>query len=105
MVEIDSSQDLDDAFNKIPGISLLYNFMYEEKGVKVWKAYGIGKGKHLPYKEFRKQRINDLKVILPFAPEEKERGVIQAGSSTGTNEIFGCNENNCILTFKPEEEA
>ena len=31
--------------NKIDGFSKLHNFTYEEKGLRVWKAYDIGSGK------------------------------------------------------------
>ena len=37
VVEIDLSKDLHEA-NKIPDISLLYNFKFEDSGIRVWKA-------------------------------------------------------------------
>ena len=37
VVEIDLSKDLHEA-NKIPYISLLYNFKFEDSGIRVWKA-------------------------------------------------------------------
>ena len=48
VVEIDTSKDLHEA-NKIPDISLLYNFKFEDSGTRVWKAYNIGEGKLLKY--------------------------------------------------------
>jgi hypothetical protein len=47
VVKIDSSKDLHEA-NKISGISLLYNFKYEDSGIRIWKAYNIGAGKYYP---------------------------------------------------------
>ena len=44
VVEVDSSQDLYEG-NKIQDISLLYNFQYKTSGIRVWKAYKVGKGK------------------------------------------------------------
>ena len=106
VVELDSSQDLQDDY-KIPGISLLYNFEYEKKGVRMWKAYGIGKGKLLLYKDFydSERKIDDLKVVLPFSQRQKEPGTIQSATGEPTQLIFGCNDSTCILTFKTEREA
>ena len=107
VVEVDISQDLDDTIRKIPGISLLYNFKYEEHGVRMWKGYNIGDGVLLPSKEFQSnQQINPLKIIQPFAPRQKGPGVVRSASiSRDSNLIFGCNETSCILTFKTEQEA
>ena len=44
VVEIDPSKDLHEA-NKIPDISLLYNFKFEDSAIGVWKAYNMGEGK------------------------------------------------------------
>ena len=33
---------------KIDGISFLNNMEYENDGIRVWKAYGIGPGKLIP---------------------------------------------------------
>ena len=46
VVEIDPSKDLHEA-NKILDISLLYKFKLGDSGIRVWKAYNIGEGKHL----------------------------------------------------------
>jgi hypothetical protein len=37
--------------NKQKNFSSFHNFQYESKGVRVWKACSIGKGKLVPYKE------------------------------------------------------
>lgn len=109
VVEVDSSKDLDDTQRKIPGISLLYNFKYEEGGVRMWKAYNIGEGVFLSSSEIlgNNQVINPLKMIQPFASRQKQPGVIRSTRVTNDSapQIFGCNENSCILTFKTEEEA
>ncbi|KXJ26973.1 hypothetical protein AC249_AIPGENE9994 [Exaiptasia diaphana] len=107
VVELDSSKDLQDD-NKIPGISLLYNFSYEQDGIRMWKAYGIGKGGLLPRQEVCDsiQRIDDLKVILPFSQRMKDLGTVQfANTIEPAQLLFGCNELTCILTFKSEKEA
>ena len=35
--------------NKIDGFSKLHNFAYDEKGLRVWRAYDIGQGKLIPF--------------------------------------------------------
>ena len=37
--------------NKIENFSSFHNFEYEDSGLRVWKCYGIGKGKCFPYDE------------------------------------------------------
>lgn len=105
VVEVDSSKDLHED-NKIPDISLLYNFKYEPSGIRIWKGYDIGEGKVHTYKDLQAERqdIESLKVLQPFGPRNKELGVISTTPST-QSEIFSCSESTCILTFKSEREA
>ena len=35
--------------NKIHGFSKLHNFTYDDKGLRVWRAYDIGPGKLIPF--------------------------------------------------------
>ena len=37
---------------KLPGISKLNNFEFEDEGVRVWRAYGVGEGKLFPWSNF-----------------------------------------------------
>ncbi|XP_015759339.1 PREDICTED: uncharacterized protein LOC107338616 isoform X3 [Acropora digitifera] len=105
VVEIDPSKDLHEA-NKIPDISLLYNFKFEDGGIRVWKAYNIGEGKLLNYKnlQIQPQEIASLFVKQPFGPRQKECGVI-GERVAAQSEIFSCSESTCVLTFKSEREA
>ena len=105
VVEIDASKDLHED-NKIPDISLLYNVKYEDNGIRLWKAYGIGAGKPLSYKDLQAQPQDIARLIVkqPFGPRQKERGAIGQGG-TSKSEIFSCSETSCILTFKSEKEA
>ena len=105
VVEIDPSKDLHEA-NKIPDISLLYNFKFEDGGIRVWKAYNIGEGKLLNYKnlQIQPQEIASLFVKQPFGPRQKECGVIGERVAS-QSEIFSCSESTCVLTFKSEREA
>ena len=38
---------------KLPGISKLNNFEFNEEGVRVWRAYGVGEGKLLSWSNFK----------------------------------------------------
>ena len=53
--------------NKIPGISVLNNFQYEEFDICVWTAYDIGLRRFIPYSGLRvtPQRNMRLRVIKP----------------------------------------
>ena len=35
--------------NKIDDFSKLHNFQFEEKGIRVWRSYGIGRGKEISF--------------------------------------------------------
>lgn len=92
--------------NKIPGISLINNFVFEKSGIRTWKAYSVGPGRFLSYSEliFQQQGDTGLKVIQQFGPKTKERGTVLE-SVRPTTEIFSCSEAGCVLTFKTEAEA
>ena len=82
--------------------------MFEEKGVRMWKAYKVGEGCFLPSTHFqgKQQNINVLKIIQPFGAHQKQPGIVRStGATSDSGKIFGCNENNCILTFSTEKEA
>lgn len=50
---------------KIDGFSKLHNIQFEENGIRVWRSYGIGRGKVFPFEQLmsQSQRSTDLKVI------------------------------------------
>ena len=92
--------------NKIPGISLLNNFLFEERGLRAWKAYKVGPGCFIPYDKAIVERQGDtgLKVIQPFGARTKERGTI-AENTRPLTEIFPCTETGCVLSFETLEEV
>ena len=47
VVEVDTTRERNKD-SKIPGISVLNNFQYEECGIRVWKATDIGPGRLIP---------------------------------------------------------
>ena len=50
------------------GFSKYHNFKFELNGIRVWRAYGIGKGKVIPYQDIivKPQGPTDLVVDVEF---------------------------------------
>ena len=48
VVEVDTTKAVGNG-NKIPGISLINSFLFEEGGIRTWKAYNVGTGYHFSY--------------------------------------------------------
>ncbi|KAK2549835.1 hypothetical protein P5673_029657 [Acropora cervicornis] len=108
------------------GMSFVNNFTYERKGMRVWRAYGIGKGKFLPRSDFQdldnifmphltvikdtchlKQPLSAIRAckssskessttVLPD-PEYEDSDVEQHGSTVG---LFTCIEEGCVKSFQ-----
>ena len=104
-VQVDTTKSVG-VENKIPGISFLNNSLYEERGVRAWKAYKVGPGCFFPYDKVIIERQGDtgLKVIQPFGARTKERGTI-AENTRPLTEIFPCTETGCVLSFKTLDEV
>ena len=106
------------------GVQLLHNFSYENGGMRVWRAYGIGPGKFYSAAHLARfgtpQGPTELVIIEPFSRPNIETGAYQqrvepAGASsepgpsqeppnpsqTGQeSEMFSCQEDGCIKTFQ-----
>ena len=54
---------------KWEGISFYSSFRYEEKGIRAWRAFGVGEGRLFAYEDLVKeqQRETCLRVIQPFS--------------------------------------
>ena len=54
--------------NNVDGFSKYHNFKFELNGIRVWRAYGIGKGKVIPYQDIivKPQGPTDLVVDVEF---------------------------------------
>ena len=106
VVEVNTSQDVVKD-NKIPGISLMNNFQFsEENGIRSWRAYNIGPGRLLKYRDLQisAQPDTNLKVVKPFGELTKGKGVV-GGCSKTSRDIYSCHESGCVLTFKTQQEA
>jgi len=106
VVEVCSNKDIVKD-NKIPGISLLNNFSFEETGIRAWKAYNVGTGRLFKYDDIliHAQESTSLKIIQPFGAPVKERGTVGESVRTASSDIFSCKENGCVLTFKTAGEV
>ena len=74
--------------NKYEGISSLNNFLYNEKGIRAWQAFSIGKGQFLPWSNFKGKDIlktreaiivsSDMSVIIKLFISIKSFFIAQA---------------------------
>ena len=105
VVEVDGTKEVG-KYNKIPQVSLLHNFAFEEKGIRAWRAYDVGDGRFIAYDslDIEAQHHTGLKVIHPFGGRSKEKGIVGA-SARPKADIFPCFESDCVLTFRSEAEA
>lgn len=104
VVEVDGTKETN-SDNKIQGISLLNNFKYEKSGIRVWKAYDIGRGRLIKYSDLTiaPQGETGLKVIQPFGQVTNKGRVGE--SVRRKSEIYACQESGCVLTFQTQSEA
>ena len=93
--------------NKVDGFSRYHNFKFELNGIRVWRAYGVGKGKVIPYKDIivKPQGPTDLVVDLDFF-SVKETRFHKATSSDDeqSSGLFFCSEPGCQMVFKKFSE-
>ena len=102
--------------SKIEGISQLSNVEYEEEGLLVWRAYGIGDGKLIPTDKLRCPSPSDLptlnRVTRSYSSSftsVKERLIkasvrdpdppVDIEEEESNTAIFSCPEEGCVKTF------
>ena len=105
VVEIETANEVGKE-NKIPGISFLKNFSFEKNGIRTWRAYNIGPGRYLRYDDLtiQQQGPTGVKVCQSFGVKEKGRRTIGESTRSKTD-VFSCNENGCVLTFKTNADV
>ena len=106
---------------KVEGVSLLNNVRYEDDGIRVWKAYGIGSGKLIKLQYPSDSELSTLiaththtSTFATIKPRRTTQHVPRDGASddqvdqdtpangnfTNTQEaIFACPEEGCTRTF------
>ena len=104
VVEVDTTRE-SNKDSKIPGISVLNNYQYEESGIRIWKAYNIGPGRFIFYSDLgaAPQGATGLRVIQPFGYATQRGRVGECVRQK--SEIYSCQEIGCVLTFKTQSEA
>ena len=91
------------------GISALYNFEFLTSGIRAWKAYGVGEGQKFPYDEEGRslQGPSGLHIIMPLTsltPLSKPGLLMVKAKHTNLQELFMCEEEGCVATFRTQED-
>ena len=89
------------ANNKITGILKFNNFSYDEGGVRVWQAYGIGEGVY--FDEFEAKRDGEWSAAVE--KERKQAKPNSNGSKQDPGSTYSCLDPACILTFDSIQDA
>ncbi|KAK3731624.1 hypothetical protein QZH41_015888, partial [Actinostola sp. cb2023] len=107
---------------KWEGVSLINNFVYEEHGMMVWRAYGVGPGKSVSWSNFDLANKPSLSIIeeatdpkstfcdITSRQRTKPKQSETASSSEypcedkesqdSDDSLFPCPEEGCIQTFR-----
>jgi hypothetical protein len=94
---------------KIKDFSSYHNFQYEKAGIRVWKAYGIGRGKKLLDKDIyiSRQKSTELQVSVNFPAVQQTRQTKlkinknhDDNSNTDSAGLFDCAEPGCNHVFE-----
>ena len=91
---------------KWEGISFYSSFRYEEKGIRAWRAFGVGEGRLFAYEDLVKeeQRETCLRVIQPFSCKTTLGSASFKCKANGQN-LFACEEAGCVKVFVTEAEV
>ena len=97
--------------NKIDGFSKVHNFAYDEKGLRVWRAYDIGQGKLIPFDDIVVEQQEATGLIVQengdfFTMRNARHLHVSTSEITDTEEaneeghLFECPEPGCQEVFK-----
>ena len=93
--------------NKVDAFSRYHNFKFELNGIRMWRAYGVGKSKVIIHQDIivKPQGPTDLVVDLHFF-SVKETRFHRATSSEDeqSSDLFLCSEPGCQMVFKKFSE-
>ncbi len=116
-----------DLFEKWEGISFINNVEFKEDHMKVWRAYGTGEGKEVPYSEFGANASSHVPELLPsfssiedtpddpipsfndvtprhIVKEKAQRATTSetpdGDSDTDEDTLFTCSVEGCVKTFQ-----
>lgn len=109
-----------DPFPKWPGVSLINDIVFKDREMKVWRAYGVGEGKAVPYSQFFSKsapklpelsKIQDATQAPTFCDvtprkigkqKQTKESTHNEDNSSDADEgsLFTCSEEGCVKTFK-----
>ena len=110
---------------KWEGVSFINNISYTQEGLHVWRAYGIGSGKFVPWSNFRQQvgslpQLNKQKQsssaevsfqtakarikpkqtpVLEEAPQNRNNSDDDESCNDEGSDLFFCPEEGCVKSF------
>ena len=89
----------------IDGISMYHNVKFEETGIRVWKAHGIGEGKLIPFTDItiEPQRETNLQQDEDFFSTEN-RKLRPKKTKDKEDDLFECSVVGCGVTFSNFED-
>ena len=104
-VNLVNSEKMQLVVNKQKNFSLFHNFQYESKGVRVWKAYSIGKGKLVPYSEIFETHQGPTSMAVADNQTFFSVGTVRSYQEKSTDEreddeLHECPEPGCPKTFE-----
>ncbi|CAC5394871.1 unnamed protein product [Mytilus coruscus] len=86
VIDLDPVQN---SIKSIPGISQLHNFKFEDSCLRVWKAYGIGTRKLIPWTDIcQDMHVSQLKTVQNWL--EKSCNVFSSDDMTEEEEVEEC---------------
>ena len=88
----------------IAQFSNFHNFQFEDDGIRIWRAYGIGTGKFLQYSNIvvHPQKETCIKTLQQFFPF-KSRAMVPETSKETEKQVFECTIPGCGKVFKRYE--
>ncbi|XP_061188000.1 uncharacterized protein LOC133196066 [Saccostrea echinata] len=91
------------SFKPIPAISSYSNFAFEERGIRVWKAYGIGSGLLVPNAVIPRIKFQPLTILEK--PEDIGFHIVTKANTTPEAEkTFHCTNEGCVKAFGSTED-
>ena len=90
---------------RITGISLLHNFEYDSNGLRVWKAFEIGKGKLLMWSEFDKNSQCFPQELSVVEEGDKDQAYVFASKEVEPHDICVEEDNDLVKDSTVDESA
>lgn len=110
-------------FRKWDGVSFINDIEFKDEHMKVWRAYGVGVGKEIPYSNFQSKMSPAAELFPSFSKLEDAsdpnltfcditpRHIVKKRTTEATakspdessdtdNTLFTCSEEGCVKTFQ-----